>query len=195
MSLTTTPSPAGTRVAMARPALRWLASFVGFPLGGLAAMLLVGPVDSTVAAVLGGLVTGSVLGTAQAVALRADRRTAVRWVLATALGLTAGLTLGSGLVGFGTGLSDLALQGAVSGALVGLAQALAIRATRLRRVGALAAAWPAYLAGAWALGWTITTTSGVQVEDQFTVFGAAGAITVAVLTSVLPILLSRSTRR
>lgn len=195
MSVTTTPSPAGTRVGMARPALRWLASFVGFPLGGLAAMLLVGPVDSAVAAVLGGLVTGSVLGTAQAVALRADRRTAVRWVVATAVGLAAGLTLGSGLVGFGTGLSDLALQGAVSGALVGLAQALAIRATRLRRVGALAAAWPAYLAGAWALGWTITTTSGVQVEDQFTVFGAAGAITVAALTSVLPILLSRSTRR
>ncbi len=195
MSVTITPSPAGTRVGVARPALRWLASFVGFPVGGLAAMLLVGPVDSTAAAVLGGLVTGTVLGAAQAVALRADRRTAVRWVVATAVGLAAGLSLGSRLAGFGTELADLALQGAVSGALVGLAQAIALRTTALRRVGALAAAWPAYLAGAWALGWTVTTSVGVQVEEQFTVFGAAGAITVAALTSVLPILLSRSSRR
>ncbi len=184
-AITATPTTDSLRVA-----LRWVVSFVGFPLGGLAAMLLVGPVDSPLAAAAGGLVTGAVLGTAQAVALRADRRTSAAWVGATALGLAAGLTLGSGLVDFGTGLSDLALQGAVSGACVGLAQLVVIR-----RVGRLAAAWPAYLAGAWALGWTITTTVGVQVEDQFTVFGAAGAVTVAALTSVLPILLSRSARR
>ena len=187
-AITATPTTDSLRVA-----LRWVVSFVGFPLGGLAAMLLVGPVDAPLAAAVGGLVTGSVLGTAQAVALRADRRTSAAWVGATALGLAAGLTLGSGLVGFGTVLPDQvpsSQRGAVSGACVGLAQLVVIR-----RVGRLAAAWPAYLAGAWALGWTITTTVGVQVEDQFTVFGAAGAVTVAALTSVLPILLSRSARR
>jgi hypothetical protein len=181
MSPSTTPAPTST-------ALRWLASFVGFPLGGLAAMVLVGPVDSAATALAGGLVTGTVLGAAQAWALRpvlgADRRTTATWVAATAAGLAVGLTLGSGLVDHGTGIGDLAVQGVVSGAFVGLAQTLVLRG----RIGRLAALWPAYLAGAWALGWTITTSVGVSVEDQFTVFGAAGAITVAALTTVLPVL-------
>jgi hypothetical protein len=171
-----------------RPALRWLASFAGFPLGGLAAILLVGPVDSRLTAVLGGLVTGTVLGAVQAWALRADRRTAGAWTAATALGLAAGLALGSGLVDFGTTAGDLAVQGLASGATVGLAQALVLRG----RLGRMAALWPAYLAGAWALGWTVTTAAGIQVEHQFTVFGAAGAITVAALTTVLPVLLARA---
>ncbi len=173
--------------ATIRPALRWLASFVGFPLGGLAAMVLVGPVDSRPTALLGGLVTGAVLGAVQAWALRHDRRATITWAGATALGLAAGLTLGSGLVDYGTGAGDLAVQGLVSGALVGLAQAVVLR----DRLGRVAALWPAYLAGAWALGWTVTTAAGVQVEDQFTVFGAAGAITVAALTTVLPIVLRK----
>ena len=191
MSTTTAPvTTSGSRAESVRVALRWLASFAGFPLGGFAAMLLVGPVDSLVPAVLGGLVTGSVLGAVQAWALRADRRTTAAWVVATAVGLAAGLGLGTGIVDFRTGLADLALQGAVSGALVGLAQAVA-----LRRLGALAAAWPAYLAAVWALGWTVTTSIGIQVEDQFTVFGSAGAVTVTALTSVLPLALAGSARR
>jgi hypothetical protein len=189
--MTTTTAPLITsRTGSARIALRWLVSFVGFPLGGLAAMLLVGPVDSVVAALVGGVLTGVVLGTVQAWAMRADRRTAIAWVAATASGLSVGLALGAALVGFRTGLGDLALQGAVSGAFVGLGQAIVHR-----RVGLLAAVWPVYLAGAWALGWTITTSVGVQVTDQFTVFGAAGAVTVAALTTVLPLQLSRTSGR
>ena len=177
------------RTATVRLVARWLVSFAGFPLGGLAAMLLVGRIDTLPAAALGGLVTGTVLGALQAWALRLDRRTALAWVAATAVGLAVGLAIGSGFVGFGTTLGDLALQGAICGAVVGLAQAAV-----LRRFGAIAAVWPAYLAGAWSLGWTITTSIGVQVTDHFTVFGAAGAVTVAALTSVLPLFLSCSTR-
>jgi hypothetical protein len=186
---TTAPTATSPRTGTVRIVARWLVSFAGFPLGGLAAMLLVGRIDTLLAAGLGGLVTGTVLGAVQAWALRLDRRTALAWVLATAAGLAVGLMIGGGLVQFGTALSELALQGAISGAVVGLGQAVV-----LRRVGLIAAVWPAYLAGAWALGWTITTSIGVQVEDHFTVFGAAGAVTVAALTSVLPVLLSRSTR-
>jgi hypothetical protein len=50
--------------------------------------------------------------------------------------------------------------------------------------------WPLYLAGAYALGWVVTTTGGIAVEEQFTTFGAYGAVTVAALTSVLPLVLS-----
>ena len=63
---------------------RWMVSFAGFPLGGFAAMLLTGPVDSIASALAGGLVTGLVLGAVQAWALRADRQLFVTWVAATA---------------------------------------------------------------------------------------------------------------
>ena len=37
----------------------------------------------------------------------------------------------------------------------------------------------------WALGSTVTTLVGVVVEEQFSVFGAAGAITFSALSGVL----------
>lgn len=188
MPTLTAPATAA-RPSTGRTLARWLVSFAGFPLGGLAAMLLVGPVDGTLAAATGGLVTGAVLGTVQGLALRLDRRALLGWALATATGLSAGLTVGASAVGFRTGLTDLAGQGALSGLAVGLAQA----AVLVRRTGPVAFAWPAYLAAAWAAGWFVTTSIGVQVEEQFTVFGAAGAVTVTALTAVLPVVLARTT--
>ena len=47
------------------------------------------------------------------------------------------------------------------------------------------------LAAIWAIGWTVTTVGGIQVEDQFTVFGSFGAITVTAITAVLPVIVSR----
>ena len=165
--MTLTQAPPARRL---RPLLRWTVSFAGFPLGGLAAMLLVGPVDSPAAAVLGGLLTGVVIGVVQAWALRLGRVDAVAWVAGTGAGLALGLMAGALLVGFGTTLPQLALQGAVSGAVVGVGQAVVLA----RRVGPLAAAWPLYLASVWALGWAVTTAIGVQVGDRFTVFGSTG---------------------
>jgi hypothetical protein len=37
----------------------------------------------------------------------------------------------------------------------------------------------------WALGWTITTLAGIPVEDQFTIFGASGAITFSAVSGLL----------
>ena len=51
-------------------ALRWLPTFLGFPLGGVAAELITGPVDTLLAALAGGLITGAVLGAVQAWGLR-----------------------------------------------------------------------------------------------------------------------------
>jgi hypothetical protein len=169
----------------ARTVARWMVSFVGFPLGGLTAMVLSGPVDSTAAAIIGGLLTGAVLGAAQALAIRFDRREILTWILATAAGLAIGLTLGASVVDFRTGLEDLVVQGSISGLAVGTAQALVLA----RRTGRVAFLWPVYLAVAWSIGWAVTTSAGVQVEEQFTVFGAAGAVTVTLLTAVLPVLL------
>jgi hypothetical protein len=44
----------------------------------------------------------------------------------------------------------------------------------------------------WAIGWAVTTSIGVQVDEQFTVFGSAGAIVVTAITAILPVLTSRA---
>jgi len=187
MSQLSTAPPSTVRPSRARTVARWMVSFVGFPLGGLTAMVLSGPVDTTLAAIIGGLLTGTVLGTAQALAMRFDRRDLLTWVLATAAGLATGLAIGASVVDFRTGLGDLVLQGAISGLAVGIAQALVL----VRRNGPVAFLWPAFLAAAWSIGWAVTTAVGVRVEEQFTVFGAAGAVTVTLLTAVLPVLHTR----
>jgi hypothetical protein len=168
-------------------ALRWMPTFVGFPAGGFAAEILVGPVDALPAAVLGGAVTGAVLGAVQWLGLRRYGVRPLPWIAATTAGLAAGLGAGSAAVGYATDLGSLATQGAVSGAAIGIAQAVVLH----RRLGPLAWAWPPVLAVLWALGWTITSSAGIDVEAQYTVFGASGALVVTALTSVLAVGLSR----
>ncbi len=81
------------------------------------------------------------------------------------------------------------VRGAICGLAVGAAQAVVLRA----RLGRLALAWPPpALAAIWALGWTITTLGGIQVDQRFTVFGSFGAITVTALTAVLPLIINRA---
>ena len=62
-------APTATPVAGPRRARRtigrWLLSFAGYPLGGYAAFLLIGRVDSTGPALAGGLLTGAILGAIQ----------------------------------------------------------------------------------------------------------------------------------
>ena len=177
----TTRSPrtsATTRSAL-RAWLVWTAGFVAFPLAGIAGMLVVGRVDGPAAAALGGLATGAVLGAGQALA-SSRRLPLLRWVPATALGMGAGLVLGAAAVGFGTSLRALVVMGAVSGSVLGVAQALALP-TRSRHRWAWAAAMPVL----WALGWAVTTVVGVAVDDQFTVFGASGAVTVTALLGII----------
>jgi hypothetical protein len=169
-------------------ALRWLPTFLGFPLGGLVAELVAGPVDDLLAALLGGAVTGLVLGTVQAWGMASNGPRARDWVLVTTVGLTVGLGLGSAAVGYGTGLGDLVVQGAICGLAVGTAQALVLR-------GRVAYLWAPALTALWALGWAITTSIGVDVETQYAVFGSSGALVVTAATAVLPVLLAARTPR
>lgn len=167
---------------------RWMLSFLGFPIGGLAALSLVGAIDSTTTALAGGAITGAALGATQSIAAPSLPRLA--WIVATSAGLAAGLAVGATAVDFGTSIGALAWQGAISGAAIGVAQAVAL--TRVTAVSARrAAAWPPFLAACWALGWTITASAGVDVERQYTVFGATGAVVVTALTTVLPLTLRR----
>ena len=139
LSTTTGPATAVRPQTRQRTLLRWMVSFAGYPLGGAVAILLTGPVDDLRAALAGGLVTGAVLGAVQAWAMGAARPRATTWTLASALGLMAGLALGASVVDYGTGLGDLALQGALCGLLLGIAQA-AVLLPRLRAARARLAA-------------------------------------------------------
>lgn len=164
-------------------ALRWLPTFLGFPAGGLAAELIAGPVDGLGPALLGGAITGAIIGAAQWWGLGAGAPPARRWVAASSVGLAVGLALGAGLVDFATETDDLVLQGAVCGLALGSAQGALLP----RRIGRV---WAPALAALWALGWTVTAAIGVDVEAQYTVFGSSGAIVVAVLSTPLPVALA-----
>ena len=45
--------------------------------------------------------------------------------------------------------------------------------------------WAAAMPAQWALGWTATTLGQIHVEQQFTIFGAYGALTFSALSGLL----------
>lgn len=183
--------PTVVPVAPVRTWALWLVTAVGFPIGGLPAIAL-GGVDDVPTAVLGGAAAGLVIGAGQWLVLRRAAGTHWAWVPATAAGLAVGLAVGAALVGYGTGAVDLVVQGAVSGAGVGLAQGLVMR----QRLGAARAlVWTLTTVLLWPLGWSVTRAFGVSVEDQFAVFGATGALAVTALSGVVLVLLLREPAR
>jgi hypothetical protein len=174
-----------SRPSHLRDWLTWTSGFLAFPLAGLAGTGVAGRVDDPFAALLGGAVAGLVIGAGQSLASR-GRLDLRRWVPATAAGMGLGLLLGAVTVGYRTSLADLALMGALTGLVLGPAQALALPpATRHRWI------WAAAVPALWALGWTVTTLGGIAVDNQFTVFGAYGAITFSALSGLLLLRLLR----
>jgi hypothetical protein len=172
-----------SRASRVRAWLIWTAGFLAFPLAGLAGTAVAGRVDDPVAALLGGAVAGAAIGVGQALASR-GRLDIRRWSLASGIGMGVGLLLGAVTVGYGTSLADLAKMGALTGLVLGPAQALALpRTARLRWL------WAAAMPALWALGWTATTLGGIAVDEQFTVFGAYGAITFSALSGLLLLVL------
>jgi hypothetical protein len=160
--------------------LLWTAGFLGFPIGGLAAEAVVGRIDDAGSALVGGLVVGAVIGTGQWLAARHLLGDARAWIPATAVAMGVGLLVGAWVVGYGTTLGELALMGFITGIPLGAAQAYLLRG----RV-AHAWAWGVAVPLLWALGWTVTTSAGIDVERQYAVFGSLGAITFMALSGVL----------
>jgi hypothetical protein len=159
--------------------LLWTAGFLAFPIAGVAGSVVAGRVDSPTAALVGGLITGAVIGAGQWLVSRGRLRP-VPWIVATALGMGLGLLLGATVVGFQTTLADLAVMGALTGVLLGVAQTLALPARTQRRWW-----WALAIPLLWTLGWTVTTLAGIAVEEQFTIFGASGAATFAALSGLV----------
>lgn len=161
-----------------RPWWRWLLTALAFPPSGLVAHLVAGRVDSVPAAVLNGVIAGAGIGAAQWALLR-HRNINPTWIAGTAVGFGAGLAAGAALVSYRTDITSLAVMGAVSGLGVGLAQGAYLDGAK-RTVG-----WTAATSVLFALGWTVTTAGGIDVSQQWAVFGAYGCTTLAFLQSMI----------
>lgn len=172
-----TPRRAGARVL-----LLWVAlSLLGFPLAGLLGHVVAGSVDGVVPALIGGALTGVGVGLAQWVLLWRRAGVGPEWILATGVGLAVGLVLGAVAVGYQTTMLSLAVMGAICGATVGVAQGLL-----LKRHGFVL--WPMWMGAMpilWAVGWIVTTAGGIDVEQQYIVFGAYGSVAFGILSGAL----------
>jgi hypothetical protein len=172
--------------------LWWMLAFLGFPIGGLLAWVLVGSVDGAVSGALGGALAGGVIGAAQWLVLRRYLRVGPERLLATALGVAIGDALGALLTGAGTGLGALLITGLATGVAVGLLQwGLVLRGHRLP----LASLWPPIVAIAWPVGWTVTWAAGIDVESGYYAFGASGALVFTALTGLAMLLMLRGRTR
>ncbi len=155
---------------------RWLPTFLAFPIGGYIAMQVIGSSDGPLAAAAGGLIAGAVIGAGQWLALRRDG-IGRRWIGHTAGATAAGAALAAAVTGAGTDVPDLVLAGLVTGAAVGAAQG-----ALLGRGARVAVAWAGLTAGAWSLGWLVTSQVIVDAERGFHMFGSSGALAVTLLT-------------
>jgi hypothetical protein len=164
------------------PGWRWVMVALAFPPVGLIGWAISGPVDGVGPALIGGLLTGAGLGAVAWWAADGAFGAPGAWIAASAAGYSVGLAAGAAAVGYDTDVGSLAAMGFISGAALGLAQGAALLEQGERR---LAAAWAAAMPVLFALGWCASSAIGISVEDQFTVFGAAGAIVFMLLSGLL----------
>jgi hypothetical protein len=170
--------------------LWWMLAFLGFPLGGLLALVVVGSMEGVVSGALGGALAGAVIGAAQWLVLRRYLRVGPEWILATAFGVAIGDALGALLTGAGTGIGALLITGLATGVAVGLLQWVLLRGRVL-----LVSLWPPIVAIAWPVGWTVTWAFGIDVERGYYAFGASGALVFAAITGLAMLLMLRARTR
>jgi hypothetical protein len=164
------------------PGWSWVAVALAFPVAGYTGWKIGGRVDTVAPALIGGAITGAGLAAVQWWAAKGALGRPAAWISASAAAYAAGLAVGAALVGYNTDLGSLALMGLVSGAFLGAAQGLVLAREGNTRLGA---AWGAAMPVLFALAWVATTAIGVSVDNQFTVFGAAGAILFMLLSGLL----------
>jgi hypothetical protein len=149
----------------------WGAAFLGFPIGGAAATLLVGPIESVGAALIAGAVAGGVIGAAQWLVLRRRIPLSALWVAVTAGGMAVGLALGQVVLGDSTTMQPLLLRGLLVGAAIGAAQGALLRA-----VLPTPTMWAVAVTLGWPLAWAVSAAIGLDLTRNWAVFGSSGAL-------------------
>jgi len=164
------------------PGWRWMAVWPAFPVAGYIGWIVGGRVDAVVAALVGGALTAAGLAAVEWWAGKGALGHPAPWIGFSAVAYAVGLAAGAALVSYETDLGALALMGLVSGAALGAAQGLVL-ARQGRR--ALALPWALAMPVLFALGWSVASVTGIGVDDQFTVFGAGGALVFMLLSGLL----------
>jgi hypothetical protein len=164
------------------PGWRWMAVWPAFPVAGYIGWKVGGRVEAVDAALVGGAITGAGLAAVEWWAGKGALRRPATWIGVSAVGYAVGLAAGSALVGYETDLGALALMGLVSGAALGATQGLML-ARQGRRT--LALPWGLAMPALFTLGWSVASITGIGVDDQFTVFGAGGALLFTLLSGLL----------
>lgn len=167
--------------------LRWLPTFLAFPIGGFLAIQTFGGADDPVSAGLGGLLVGAIIGLAQWLALR-SHGIGPGWAVGTALGSAAGSAAAVAITGGSTTTPALVTMGLVAGAVVGAAQG-----QQLGRGRVAAALWTGVVSLSWGAGWLITANVIVDAERGFHMFGASGALVATIVTGLVLRSLLRAT--
>ena len=155
-------------------------ALIAFPLAGYAGWGISGHVDGVGPALIGGAITGAGIGLVQWLFLRRDLGVGPVWILATSIALAVGLAIGSAVVDYETTTGQLAIMGAISGVAVGIAQG-----TILRSRFSLWHLWMVAMPVMFAIGWIVTASAGIDVDNQFTVFGAFGSVAFGMLSGLL----------
>jgi hypothetical protein len=169
------------RMSAIKIVLSWIGvTLIAFPLAGYLGWGVAGHVDGVIPALIGGALTGAGVGFVQWAFLRRDLRMGPVWILATGVALAVGLSIGAAVVGYETTAGQLAIMGAISGAPVGIAQGIL-----LRDRFSLWHAWMVAMPALFALGWVTTESIGIDVANQFTVFGASGSVVFGLLSGLL----------
>lgn len=166
--------------------LFWLLAFLAFPIGGLAASFIAGPVISVYRAVLAGAITGMVLGWVQWFVLKGQIPLSSTWILTTSIGMAIGLGLSVGFLGSEMNDNNLLWRAAITGLCIGIGQWLV-----LRQVLPQSIIWILVICLAWTLSWFITRRIGVDLNPKWAVFGAAGALSFQVMAGAALYFLTR----
>lgn len=173
----TMPRMSGTKLVFS-----WIGlALAAFPLAGYAGWGVSGHIDGVGPALIGGVITGAGVGLVQWLFLRKDLgMSALPWIVATSVALAGGLAIGSAVVNYEVAAGDLALMGAITGIPVGVAQGFLLR-ERL----SLWHVWMLAMPVMFALAWLTSESIGVDVSNQFTVFGASGSIVFGLLAGLI----------
>lgn len=158
----------------ARDGLLWFCVFLAFPIGGLLARQVAGPVNAVAPAVVAGLVVGATLGLGQWLVFKDLLALTPVWIVATAIGMSCGLAASVAWLGSETDGSALLWRGLVTGAAIGLAQA-AVLYGHPRLAASAPLVWLLVVAVGWPLGWFVTRSIGVDLGPKWANFGSVGA--------------------
>jgi serine/threonine-protein kinase len=169
--------------------LFWALAFLGFPIGGFIANLIVGPVATALRAGIAGAIVGVVLGLIQWFVLRAQIPMPFWWIIATSAGMALGLAISVALLGSEVSGNSLLGRAVITGVIVGAAQWLV-----LRQILPQSWIWIVVVALGWGIGWFITRSAGIDLDFKWPVFGASGALVFQLLTGLALYFLLRSSQ-